>query len=232
MYDTQLVARMDREIAAFLEEEYAAKGEDLYQWYRRNFIVGNNKALTSSIGLAPYDKKIVQFVLEQCPFAKRFVEVGAGLGQESILLGLLGMKTCAIEANRQNFDMMQRAVARAAERIDTTLPTRMTPINDWFPTKATEYVDGETILAFPTLSWSLDDAKEQMIFDALKMSAGVIFSTFDFFRHRGEPAERELLIEQIRKRGFAEPIEVHAWQGLDMGFRYDRIVFMKNLRPA
>src|SRR5690242_4134217 len=108
MYDAEKEGRVDREIAAFLEEEHAAKGDQLYGWYRHRFLAANNKYLSSTIGLAPYDKAIARFVIENCPFAKRFVEVGAGLAQESMLLAAMGMSTCAIETNLTNFDMMKR----------------------------------------------------------------------------------------------------------------------------
>ena len=34
MYDKKIEERVDWEIANFLEDEYAAQGDGLYQWYR------------------------------------------------------------------------------------------------------------------------------------------------------------------------------------------------------
>ncbi|MBY0320963.1 MAG: hypothetical protein K2X72_19735 [Reyranella sp.] len=219
--------RVDREIAAFLEEEYAAKGDQLYGWYRHRFLAANNKYLSATIGLAHYDKAIARFVIENCPFARRFVEVGAGLAQESMLLAALGMSTCAIETNLTNFDMMKRLLERLSQRLAPDLPKRMTPINDFFPTRAADYVDSHTIVAFPTLSWTISAAEEEAIFASLRMAGGVILSVYDFFRHRAEEGEREALIAQIRARGFDAPVVVHAWDGWVAGFRHDRIVFMR-----
>lgn len=227
MYDIEMEGRVDREIAAFLEEEHAAKGDALYGWYRHRFLAANNKYLTSTIGLAPYDKAIARFVVEHCSFAKRFVEVGAGLAQESMLLAMQGMATYAIETNLANFDMLTRLRARLAQRLDPDLPKRMTPINDFFPRRASEYVDADTILTFPTLSWTIDATQERAIFDSLRAAGGVILSAQDFFRNRPELAEQEELIRQIRSRGFDAPVEVHSWTEWHMGFRPDRIVFMK-----
>ena len=227
MYDTAMEGRVDREIAAFLEDEHAAKGDELYGWYRYRFLAKNNKYLSETIGLAPYDKAIARFVIERCPFAKRFVEVGAGLAQESMLLAMMGMPTFAIETNLTNFDMMKRLLDHLAKRLDPSLPARMTPINDFFPTRAADYVDSETIVAFPTLSWTIDAAQEKQIFDALRAAGGVILSTYDFFRHRAELAEREELVAQIRARGFDAPVVVREWDVWDQGFRPDQIVFMK-----
>lgn len=227
MYDAELEARADREIAAFLEEEYDAKGDALYGWYRHRFLAANNLYLPATIGLAPYDKAIARFVIDHCSFASRFVEVGAGLAQESMLLALQGMSTIAIETNLDNFDMMKRLQGRLTERLDGELPKRMTPFYDFFPTRATEYVDAKTVLAFPTLSWTIDAETEIKILDTLKLAGGVILSAQDFFRNRKDPAEQELLIAQIRSRGFDPPVEVHTWTEWQMGFRPDRIIFMR-----
>lgn len=227
MYDVEIEALLNREIADFLEKEYAERGDKLYQWYRYRFLAANNKALTETIGLGPHDRAIARFVIERCPFAKRFVEVGAGVGQESILLAMMGKTTCAIEANVENFTMMKRLVEHLAARLASDLPNRMTPIYDWYPTRAAEYVDSDTILAFPSLSWTLDAAQERTIFDSLSAAGGVILSLYDFFTHRAEPAEQEALVAQIRERGFEAPIEISSWEGANMGFRHDRHVFMR-----
>ena len=228
-YDTEIETRVDREIATFFEEEYASKADALNQWYRTKFLAANNRYLSSNIGLAHYDKAIARFVVERCPFAKRFVEIGAGAGQESILLGMMGMSTCAVEWNPSNFDMMKRLVARIAERVHPDLLKRMTPNDDFYPTHAAEYVDAKTILAFPTLTRTLNADQERTIFDSLRAAGGVILSLYCFYRPRAEPAEQEELIEEIRKRGFGPPIDVRAWEKWDMDFHPDRIVFMKNL---
>jgi hypothetical protein len=227
MYDRAIQERLDREVATFLDEEYAVQGENLYQWYRNRFLAANNTFLTSSIGLAPYDKAIARFVIERCPFAKRFVEIGAGVGQQSIFLAMMRMPSCAVEANTTNLDMMKRLVARIAERLDPELPKYMTPIYDWYPTLAAEYVDAETILSFPTLSWGLDAGQELTLFDSLRAAGGVILSLSHFFRLREEPAQHEELIAQIRDRGFDGPVEIQEWKQWHEGFHPDRLVFMK-----
>ena len=226
-YHPQIESQVDREIAAFLEDEYTERGDELYGWYRYRFLAKNNNYLTRTIGLAPYDKAIARFVVENCSFAKRFVEVGAGLAQESMLLAMQGISTVAIETNGANFDMMTRLLERLTQRLDPELPKRMRPIRDFFPTNAADYVDRETVVAFPTLSWTIDADQEKAILDALPLAGGVILSVYDFFRHRGEPAEREELIAQIRARGFDAPVVVHQWDTWEMGFRYDQIVFLK-----
>jgi hypothetical protein len=230
MYDTDLEARVDHEIAAFLKEEHAAKGNALYPWYRLKFIAAKNSALSATIGLAPYDRAIARFVVEQCPFATRFVEVGAGIGQEAMLLALHGLPTYGIEWLADHVDMMLRLRQRLAERIDATLPERMTPVHDWFPKCADSYVDEGTLLAFPTISARIDDDLERQIFHAMRRAAGVILSVRDFFRNRPDPVDQDALVARIQDQGFAAPVTVRAWDTTDMGFPPDRIVFMKRLR--
>ena len=154
---------------------------------------------------------------------------GMAPGEYIILCGEteMGKTTCAIEANVENFTMMKRLVEHLAARLASDLPNRMTPIYDWYPTRAAEYVDSDTILAFPSLSWTLDAAQERTIFDSLSAAGGVILSLYDFFTHRAEPAEQEALVAQIRERGFEAPIEISSWEGANMGFRHDRHVFMR-----
>ena len=228
VYDAAIEAQVDHTIAMFLEEEYAAKGDKLYIWYRNGFLAVNNARLTSSIGLAPKDKAIARFVLEQCGFASRFVEIGAGVGQASMLLARLGLPTVAVETSHVNFDMMMRARDYVSQRLDPSLPERMKPINDFFPVHADEYVDSGTVLAFPSLSFGIDAETERKILDALTLAGGVILSLTWFFRGRDQ-AEQVSLIAQIRDKGFDAPVEVYSWADFELGFSPDRIVFMKRL---
>ena len=228
MYDKKIEERVDREIANFLEDEYAAQGDGLYQWYRYRFLAANNKSLTSTIGLAHYDKAIARFVLECCPFATRFVEVGAGLAQESMLVALHGLPAFAIESTLAHLDMMIRLRQRLATKLDSGLLEHMTPINDWFPRRAAEYVDAGTVLTFPTLSATITAEQETQILDVVKLAGGVILSTEHFFYNR-TPDEQEALLAKIRSRGFGEPVEVFSWANGEMGFAANRIVFLKHL---
>lgn len=227
-YDENIEARVDREIAAFLEEEYAAQGEDLYQWYRYKFIAANNKRLTSTIGLAHYDKAIVRFVLQSCPFATRFVEIGAGVAQESMLIALHGLPAFGVDTTPAHMEMMKRLRERLAERLDSGLLERMTPVYDWYPNRAEEYVDAGTVLVFPTLSASTTPEQDIKILDMMKLAGGVILSMEHFFRTR-TPEQQEALLSEIRSRGFDKPVEVFAWGNGDMGFSANRIVFLKRL---
>ena len=227
-YNTVQEALVDHTIAMFLEEEYAAKGDELYIWYRKRFLAANNDLLTSSIGLAPKDRAIARFVAERCGFATRFVEIGAGLGQASMLLARLGLPTFAVESSYVNFDMMMRARDYVSRRLDPGLLERMKPINGFFPVNAEEYVNGEAVLAFPSLSFGIDDETEKKILDALTLAGGVILSLSWFFRGR-EAEEQEILIGQIRSRGFDAPVEVYSWSDFQWGFSPDRIVFMRRL---
>jgi hypothetical protein len=228
LYDTDIEERADREIAAFLEEEYAAKGKDLYQWYRTRFIAANNKALPSTIGLAHYDKAIARFALEHCPFATRFVEVGAGIAQESMLVALHGLPAFGIDSTPEHLEMMKRLRERLANKLDSRLLERMTPVNDWFPNRAADYLDADTLVAFPTLSATTTAEQETQILDAIGLAGGVILSMEHFFRRRTSD-EQEALLSQIRSRGFDEPVEVISWAEREMGFNANRVVFLKRL---
>lgn len=228
MYDDKIERQLDVEIAAFLEEEYSAQGESLYQWYRLKFLAANNKALSSTIGLAHYDKAIVRFVIESCPFATRFVEIGAGIGQESILAALNGLPAFAVEASQDTIEMMNRLRQRLATKFDRRLLERVTPVNDWYPRRAKEYVDAGTVLTFPTLSATMTDEQERQALDVMKLAGGVILSTQHFLRRR-TPDEQAALISQICSRGFDRPVEVFSWASGDMGFVENRILFLKRL---
>lgn len=216
--DDALVAALDRELYAFLQEEFEKQGEELYQWYRL-------RHLPAGIGLSHYDRAIAQFVLDNCSFADHFVEVGAGIGQECMLLALFQRRTVAIETYGPNFRMMERAVARIAERIDPNLPDHMSRIWDHYPERASEYVTDRSILCFPTLSWGLDAEKETALLDSLGAASGVIIGLTYFFDVRRTDEEQECLIDQIRERGFAAPVDVCTWTEWVQGFPPNRIVY-------
>ena len=122
MIDPEIESALNRELLIFLREELVAQGDGpngLYQWYRNKFIPEN-------IGLAPYDRAIARFVCEHCGSFDRFIEIGAGIGQECMLLALNRRRTWAVETGHINFAMMKRAVARVTEQIDPDLPRYMT----------------------------------------------------------------------------------------------------------
>ena len=78
------------------------------------------------------------------------------------------------------------------------------------------------------MSFGIDDETEKKILDALTLAGGVILSLSWFFRGR-EAEEQEILIGQIRSRGFDAPVEVYSWSDFQWGFSPDRIVFMRRL---
>lgn len=218
------VAKLDAELLAFLQEELEAQGsgpDGLYQWYRNRFV-------PTQIGLSPYDRGIAGFVLEHCAAYERFVEIGAGIGQCCMLLALSRRHSYPVESNHVNFAMMNRAMLRIADRVDTELPNYMTPINVWYPDNAAQYVTTNSLLCFPTLSWGLTPEDEQRILDTMRLAGGVIVGLRTFFLLRESKEEQQTLIDQIRERGFGAPVEVVSWQQPLLGFQPDRVVFMKN----
>jgi hypothetical protein len=224
--DAAIEAALDRELFAFLKEELALQGDGphgLYQWYRTRFI-------PAGVGLSPWDRAIASFVLENCAAADRFIEIGAGIGQACMLLALSRRRTLAIEQDKTNFAMMERAVERIADRINRELPNYMSGIRDWYPNRAAEYVTARSILCFPTLSWGLDAAKEAAMLDSLRAAAGVIVGLRYFFRPRETDEEEQQLVEQIRERGFAAPVEVFCSKKWADGFPPNRIVFFAKAR--
>jgi len=221
--DTALVAALDRELHQFLLEESRRQGEGLYQWYRTRY-------LPAGIGISHYDKTIARFVLDNCGFADRFIEIGAGIGQQCMLIALAGRRSVAIESDRVNFDTLERATARIAERIDARLPEYMSPIRDWYPTRANEYVTDRSILCFPTLSWKLNAEKEAEMFDSLRASAGVIVGLGYFFQVRSSDDEQQWLINRICERGFSAPVDVCTWKQPVDGFPPNRIVYFGKAR--
>jgi hypothetical protein len=211
---------LERELATFLHEEYASQGEELYQWYRLRFV-------PRDIGLAPYNVAIADFVTEHCGEFGRCIEIGAGIGQQSMLLALRKRQTLMIDANFEIFAMATRAFERIANRVYPELPTYMTMIYDWFPDRAPEYVTPDSILCFPTLSWSTTPEQDGKILDTIGSAGAVILSLRQFYRPRDLAEEQSILVEQIRTRGFDPPIDVCVWQEPVDGFMPDRIVFMK-----
>ena len=229
LYDVGLENRADRAIASFLDAEYQAQGETLYQWYRLRFLVDHNRSLTRTIGLAPKDKAIARFVLQHRGSVDRLVEIGAGIGQLSMLVALQGMRSIGVEAASAHAAMMTRLLGRLEEEVDPTIRARMSPVSDFYPNRAHEYVTSRSIIAFPSLSFGIDVETERSILDSLRLASGVVLSLGGFFRPREAAAEQEELVAQIAGRGFGEPEVVYAWQDWEMGFKPDRIVFMRKL---
>jgi hypothetical protein len=211
---------LERELAAFLQEEYEEKGEDFHHWYRTRFIPNN-------IGLARYDWAIADFVSARRQKFERFVEVGAGIGQQSILLATRGMRVWIVDANKEYVEMGARAISRVARSLSPALPQFVTQVLDWFPRRARDYISPEAVLSFPTLAATTTPEQfEEMLINIGKAKA-VILSLRHFMKVRATEAEQEALIEQIRNRGFGRPVDVLAWRTIERSFHPDRIVYFE-----
>src|SRR5262245_31670800 len=109
------------EILAFLKHEFATIGEELYAWIR-------NYYLEQGIGLAPYDVAILRFANAHLA-GRRFIEIGAGMGQLSALLAASGFEAIAIEKTP--------TIAQTAQHLRDWLLVRSYPVHTlkvgWFP---------------------------------------------------------------------------------------------------
>ena len=219
--DNPLEHALDRELLAFYQDEYAARGEEMYHWYKDYYIPQN-------IGLAPYNIAIADFVMAHCP-ELRFVEIGAGIGQISMLLATRRHHSSAVEAEASEiFPMAQRAFARITEKVFLELPNYMTLIHDRFPNRAATYVTPDSLICFPTLYEALSPEQEIRMLDVIAGASGVILSLRDFFRVRHSETERDILVAQFRARGFEAPIKLLDWES----YSPDTTIYMKKPRPA
>jgi SAM-dependent methyltransferase len=218
--ENPLETALERELAAFLKEEYASQREELYQWYRLKFV-------PHDIGLAPYDIAIADFVTEHCASFGRFVEIGAGIGQQSMLLAVRRYRTWAVEATDHMTALAERAFARVKDRVYPDLPNYMSMVKDIFPNRAQEYVTSDSVLCFPSLSWGLTPEEEVRVLNTIGMAGGVILTLRSFFKARETTEERDILIDQIRQQGFGAPVDVYMRTQMEYSFYPDRIVFMK-----
>jgi hypothetical protein len=208
------------EILEFLLQEREARGGEIYQWYETRYVA-------LGIGLSIIERKITEFILRKFGNSRRIVEVGAGVGQCSLLLAACGVDVSPIESSEDHFDMMERLSRRISEKIHD-IEGHFSPVEGLYPDVSEEAIDGDpSILLFPSLSWTQSEEEEAESMRAMRKSEGVIISLEHHFRQRDDEEKQEL-IDRIMREGFGEPEEVFSWEDWGFGFRPDRIVYMKN----
>ena len=210
---------VDSQMLSFMKKERL--GGPLYQWYETRF-------LPLDYGVSPIDRVISRFVLERFGTDKRIIEVGAGFGQCCILLSAHGVETVPIEVGTANFETLGRAIELAAEKIDGAIAERCSPFYGEYPADALHLVDDDSILMFPSLTWTMTEEEENRLYDSLRLAKGVILGKRMFFKLRDEEGEREEMIERIMDLGFGEPETIMGWDDWNFGFAPDSLVFMGN----
>lgn len=208
-------------VLEFLRSEFKEKGENLYQWYRLRFL-GNG------FGLSPWDKAVASFAYNLKSEFEHVVDVGAGIGQTSILMASRGLNVTAIEANREHISQMNRLAAMVKQAIVPELGLHFESKHIFFPNEASTYIDSKTLLCFVDNSWGLSTEQEKEIRQTLKYAGGLIVGLRYFFKSRN-PEEQEQLILELMELGFEPPIEVFRskFEGWENGFPSNRIVFLR-----
>ena len=238
MLDAKIIRNIENEMLAFYVQQRNRRGVDsndtsfpkfspdgLYHWYHTNYA-------EQGLGLAPYDKAVASFVDQNCRDFSRFVEIGAGLGQMSILLAAYGLPTTAIESSVKNFQDMELLASHVEDRLVLGLRRYLSTRNIWFPNGAEEYIDHGTLLFFTNLTFGIDDETHERMLDAIGNAGGVVLNLACFFRKRASPAEQQLLIEKVCSRGFDPPCKVYRWEKYEHRFPPGEIVFFRNSRSC
>jgi hypothetical protein len=218
-----LVELVNDEIFAFFAAEMAAQG-DLYQWYKYRYIDNN-------IGLSMIDREITNFIIRRFGSTRKILEVGAGVGQCTQFLALCGVDGIGLDSYGAHFEMMKRLSDRLNERFDCDIARHFKAACGFFPDDAAQYIDSKTIVLVPSVGCTLTPEQEVGVFDALVPADGVIIGVRAFFRLRDTEEERDLMVQEIQKRGFGDPEVVFAWNTISFGFMPDRIVYLPKIRP-
>ena len=209
------------EILEFLLQEREANDGEIYQWYETRYI-------SVGVGLSIIEREIAEFVLKKFGNSMRVVEVGAGVGQCSILLAACGVTVAPIEGNDNHFGMMERLCGKVADKYEI-LNRNFFPINGVYPEVSEEAIAGKpSILMFPSISWTQTKEEEEEAMKAMKMAKGIILGLTWHFRERSSEEEKQELIDRIMMEGFSEPEDIFSWDDWSFGFRPDRIVYMEN----
>jgi hypothetical protein len=197
-----------------LKEEYARKGDDLYQWYRLRF-------LASDRGLSVWDKAILRFVCDIYDKYSRVVDIGAGIGQTAILLASRRIPVLAIEANHEHIRQMVDVANRVKSIVSPDLDQFFSCKQDLFPVGAPTYVNASTLLCFVDNSWGLSPEQEAQVKAVMKGAGGLIIGLRYFFKSRTFD-ETQQLVDEVISLGFESPIEV---------FKSERDVWEDNFPP-
>ena len=116
-------------IKDFMRTRLAAMGEQesgLYNYYA--YLVRQN------LGFVHYDRPIADF-LAKLPRAKRYIDIGAGIGQLSVLLACHGMTAIAIEGDSKRA-MAAGALQDRIRAADVDMASRLSFVKCWFPAPA------------------------------------------------------------------------------------------------
>lgn len=182
------------------------------------------------VGLSPWDVAVATFVQRLNGKFNKFVEIGAGFGQASMLIASRGMPTLAIDTNQVIFNQMAELLRRIRKNIAPDIDRYFSTRIDFFPTNANEYLSKDVLFCAIDLSHEMTEEQKAEVFKAMSLAGGVIIGLRWFFISR-DLNEQSQLIDRIVNLGFAPPIDVYnSYEtGNRAGFPLNRIVYFENL---
>jgi len=190
-------------IKDFMQTRLAAMGEQesgFYNYYA--YLIRQNR------GFVHYDRPIVEF-LAKLPRAKRYIDVGAGIGQLSVLLACHGMTAIAVEGDSKRA-MAAGALQDRIRTADADMASRLSFVKCWFPAPAVP-VDRDSILIFTNVITDLSDRIEQPMLEACSEAGGVVVDLVRFTRARSSVERWNDLTSRFRRQGFSDPIDIYSW---------------------
>ena len=190
-------------IKDFLRTRLAIMGETesgLYNYYA--YLARQDHAFVH------YDRPIVEFLAKQ-PRAKRYVDVGAGIGQLSVLLACHGMTAIAVEGDSKRA-LAANALLDRIRASDAEMASRLRCMHCWFPAPEVP-VDRDTILMFTNVITNLADQIEQPMLEACSEAGGIVVDLVRFTRARSSATRWSDLIARFCSRGFSAPVDVYSW---------------------
>jgi hypothetical protein len=192
----------------FLVERLETHGADaggLYNYYASFVRNDPNGAFThADVGVANF--------LAARPHAKRYIEVGAGIGQLAALLASRGMTALAVESDPGRYKALV-ALIETFKRVDPDTGGRMSGASVRFPSPEIDVTDN--IVIFTNIITNVSFEVEQAMIEACRGAAGIVVDLVRFTRARSHRSSWDDLSERFRTVGFDGPVEAFPWGGPD-----------------
>jgi SAM-dependent methyltransferase len=190
--------RLNGPIVDFLRSRIAAMGagpgglKNYYEGFAQRGVGFNN-----------YEQPIVEFLAARRRY-RRYLDVGAGIGQLALLLAANGMNAVAVEQDRLVIAAMRELYAT----LDNDYP--LTTLQALFPDPQL-VPDRDTVLVFCNFMRTETDAREAEIVAGCAGYGGIVMDLVRFVRPRAVPDLWDELAGRIERLGYRAPEVFMTW---------------------